>query len=542
MKQQFWKWGLIVLLGGLSIVFTQCGKPFADKGDLIYSVDGVLIPIKGASAASSMAAFEETVYPLTRQYCASCHASGQQPLHASSSMETAHNALLSQYKVNFTDPDRSRMVMKLRDESHNCWGSCSAAADQMSDAIAEWGEMMAAAGEEVEVPGETGDFDLVTATSGTIAQLRQAETDGTIRYTAQAPAAMLTAPMVRATSDVTYVHVPNDGNNQTLANNDGSAGIASFTFSAAQALNGGALWGLVYSNPTDDDSFHVRVNNSNIAEWRIPTTNNEFRWMRVTNGANNTPVNYNITQGTNTITLRERKDGTRLATLLWVNSQAYVPIGLGTAGAVTISLSLNEALGAAPPGAVPTPVQAFQQTVYPLLRQSCVSCHGTGQRPEHAHPTVQTAYTQTTDAGLINRAAPANSRLVTKNHNCGSAQQCNTFAQNMTAAIQQMNATLSAPQAGYRIEFRLEDYDAFSYQLTNLRIYTGDRPVYVKNIRLMVNGQYNPQHSNYTYIDQMVPANMSTGVALTPGNMIVLKDRGEANDRISLAFEVLEFR
>jgi hypothetical protein len=112
----------------------------------------------------------------------------------------------------------------------------------------------------------------------------------------------------------------------------------------------------------------------------------------------------------------------------------------------------------------------------------------------------------------------------------------------MTAAIQQMNATLSAPQAGYRIEFRLEDYDAFSYQLTNLRIYTGDRPVYVKNIRLMVNGQYNPQHSNYTYIDQMVPANMSTGVALSPGNMIVLKDRGEANDRISLAFEVLEFR
>lgn len=542
MKQQLWKWGLIVLLGGLSIVFTQCGKPFADKGDLIYSVDGVLIPIKGASAESSMAAFEQTVYPLTRQYCASCHASHQQPLHASSSLETAHNALLSQYKVNFTNPGSSRMVLKLRDESHNCWGSCASAANQMSDAIAEWGELLTASGGEVDVPGIADDFDLVTTTSNTVAQMRQAETDGTVRYSAQAPAAMLTAPMVRATSDVTYVHVPNDGTNQTLANNDGTAGIAMFTFSATQAMNAGALWGLVYSNPTDDDSFHVRVNNSNFAEWRIPSTNNEFRWVRVTNGANNTLVNYNITQGTNTITLRERKDGTRLATLLWVNSQSYVPIGLGTAGSVTVSFSLNEALGAAPVGAVPTPVQAFQQTVYPLLRQTCVSCHGTGQRPEHAHPNVQTAYTQTTDAGLINRATPASSRLVTKNHNCGSAQACSTFAQNMTAAIQQMNTILTGPQTGYRIEFRLEDYDAFSYRLSNLRVFTGDRPIYIKNVRVMVNGQYNPQHSNYTFVDQLIPANMAGGVNLTPSNMIVLKDRGETNDRFSLAFEMLEFR
>ena len=63
--------------------------------------------------------------------------------------------------------------------------------------------------------------------------------------------------------------------------------------------------------------------------------------------------------------------------------------------------------------------------------------------------------------------------------------------------------------------------------------------IYVKNIRLMLNGQYSPQNANYTYVDQTVP---NGGANLNPGTMLVLKDKGEAVDKLSFAFEILEVR
>ncbi|MBY0516314.1 MAG: hypothetical protein K2P81_05365 [Bacteriovoracaceae bacterium] len=433
MTPGFIRWGLVGFLLGLAFMFTQCGKPFATKGDLIYSVDGVGVvsPIAGGTAESSLSAFQQTVYPLTRSHCVSCHGGSQTPLHASSDPAVAHNAVLQ--KVNFTDPSNSRMVRKLRDESHHCWTSCSQSAQIMQDAIAEWTSRMTTV--NTDPPGGTNDYNLVTGQSQTVAQERQLVTAGAFLMTSSAGTAMYSTPFVyNSTISPGFIEAPNDGSNQTFSSTDPAAGQATFAMSSMANRTGGALWGLVQAAANNDDSFFIKMNNGNLIQWNIPDTNGKFQWVRV-------PNNYNVNAGNNVVTVREREDGTKIAMLLWTQDQNFVPTGAGTAGEIKLTFPLSTLLGGV---------------------------------------------------------------------------------------------------SGVSLEVKLNDYDSYSYKLTSLRLNnTSGRMIYVKNIRLMLNGHYSPQNANYTYVDQTVP---NGGANLNPGSMIVLKEKGEAVDKLSFAFEILEVR
>jgi len=66
--------------------------------------------------------FENTVWPILTANCATCHASTaatpQQPYFASDDVAEAYTAVQS--KINLNDPALSRLVLRLRDEFHNC--------------------------------------------------------------------------------------------------------------------------------------------------------------------------------------------------------------------------------------------------------------------------------------------------------------------------------------------------------------------------------------------------------------------------------------
>ncbi len=93
----------------------------------------------GASRAfpASPAIFATTVYPVVRQYCARCHAptsaSPQSPFFASGDLNEAYAAV--KVKIDLDRPDQSRLVLRLRNEFHNCWDDCAANADEMEAAI-----------------------------------------------------------------------------------------------------------------------------------------------------------------------------------------------------------------------------------------------------------------------------------------------------------------------------------------------------------------------------------------------------------------------
>lgn len=107
------------------------GKTIALKDPVVKDV--------GASKTfpSSSALYASTVYPIVRQYCARCHSPGattpQSPYFAAPDVDTAYAA--ARAKMNLDDPSKSRLVVRLRDEFHNCWSDCASNAATMLAAI-----------------------------------------------------------------------------------------------------------------------------------------------------------------------------------------------------------------------------------------------------------------------------------------------------------------------------------------------------------------------------------------------------------------------
>lgn len=102
-------------------------------------------PEMGFDKAVSQKAFEETLYPVLRNGgCAGCHstenksASGAQaPLHSDVDPQLAHEYALT--RVNFREPEESKIAIRLYIDRHNCFGSsCAAAGQQIIDAIKDW--------------------------------------------------------------------------------------------------------------------------------------------------------------------------------------------------------------------------------------------------------------------------------------------------------------------------------------------------------------------------------------------------------------------
>ena len=85
------------------------------------------------------ALFDQYIYaPILSQYCSGCHSSesvtAQQPYFADPDIDSAYEAAKS--KINLDTPANSRLVIRLRTESHNCWDNCTANGQEMEDAIA----------------------------------------------------------------------------------------------------------------------------------------------------------------------------------------------------------------------------------------------------------------------------------------------------------------------------------------------------------------------------------------------------------------------
>jgi hypothetical protein len=86
--------------------------------------------------------FQATVYPVLTQFCSGCHASDanfmQSPFFAENgsteAVAVAYEAVKP--KIDLDDPAASRLVVRLREEFHNCWTtSCASDADDMEAQI-----------------------------------------------------------------------------------------------------------------------------------------------------------------------------------------------------------------------------------------------------------------------------------------------------------------------------------------------------------------------------------------------------------------------
>jgi hypothetical protein len=128
-------------------------------------------PVNPPSDTSTFAG--SSLYALVRDVgtanCVRCHSSSsatmQQPFFADGDVATAYAAIKS--KINLDNTDQSRLVVRLRDESHNCWGAagCAANAQTMLDAINTFADRIPV----TEVPADLLISKGLTLYDGTVA-------------------------------------------------------------------------------------------------------------------------------------------------------------------------------------------------------------------------------------------------------------------------------------------------------------------------------------------------------------------------------------
>jgi hypothetical protein len=118
--------------------------------------------------------FASTVYPLLETFCSDCHSSSssvqQSPFFAegppSDALAVAAAYEAAKSKIDLDDPASSRFVLRLRDESHNCWtASCTDDADDMEAEIANF----AASVQPTQVDPNLVTSKALTLYEGTIA-------------------------------------------------------------------------------------------------------------------------------------------------------------------------------------------------------------------------------------------------------------------------------------------------------------------------------------------------------------------------------------
>ncbi|MGE0615497.1 MAG: hypothetical protein AB7P04_07640 [Bacteriovoracia bacterium] len=229
-------------------------------------------------------------------------------------------------------------------------------------------------------------------------------------------------------------------------------------------------------------------------------------------------------------------------------------------------------------------IEAFHASVYQLARRDCVGCHGINQAPLFVTNNVAASYQAAKN--YTSFAAIPSSRLVAKakDGHCGPA--CSTDGSEMTANIQawwdngegrvsqaptvglyetsQLPIPANLPTAsfvkmewaldnlhpyfaGMRFEIEIKRFSAGgpgsgSYQIRKPRLATRDVAIHIADVKLLLNGQYEPVYSTYTTIDRTVnPAPIVQPYkhpVLSSSNLIMIQDADE--DYLSIAFGTLE--
>lgn len=276
---------------------------------------------------------------------------------------------------------------------------------------------------------------------------------------------------------------------------------------------------------------------------------------------------------------------------------------------VTPGTYLDSAAGFAPVSAVATHsnphdatcdagLTAFKNTVFPLVRNHCHECHdGTGNGPStgpaFAVPDPVQAYDQVkarTDFSNIPQSifvvTGGNRHCLSRGGkpDCGAShddvlaavnawwtqgeQTCNELGTLVTTALT-LPATLPTKDQGFQtlkwdlgtidptLKGTVFEVDAQhfatptastkgAYRFREPRVATATSPIFVKGIKLAVNGAYDVRANTYTTVRQTVePALMPTDgaallpfPALSPFTLIVLQDK-PSGDTLEVAFEHL---
>jgi hypothetical protein len=104
----------------------------------------------GVTNFTTLPSASTSLHGLLTTYCAGCHVSSsrtpQTPFFAESDATKAYEELKGTQKIDLDSPENSRIVVRLREESHNCWtpADCDSDAQALEDAVTAFAQGLTA--------------------------------------------------------------------------------------------------------------------------------------------------------------------------------------------------------------------------------------------------------------------------------------------------------------------------------------------------------------------------------------------------------------
>lgn len=547
---------LVIVAVMTLFLYNQCGNPYQSQPTELQFTDNS-VSSSSFETQGSLQAFEESVYKITTARCSACHTT-QNPTHAHPDSKIAHDDVVNQFKVNFANIPSSRMVAKIRDENHGCWsGDCVADSQEMEEAVQYWADKVAEIEEDNNnnnTGNTTGDNGGNTdGNNGGTGYMEQVESVDVFEETVY--------PITRqrcvgchnnlsprhAHNDVVQAHNAVIDNGLVNFNNiNASRLVQRLSVDAHQCWNGNCAANAVEmatAIQTWKDTMEAANNNNGGNTSTDPLTTNESGTViAAINGGGQSTSNVTVQASAGNFTAPFVYSGGN-------NGYLWAPGGSGN----NYDANANNVGMASYTVNIPTTGSYRMSGVVEAVPNNddsfYVSIDGENFFDWHIPQASFTSQEVTTGS---NRATKM-WNLSAGNHTVIFKQrEDNTKLRNFTiypstqggSGLGPGEALLSYDLSGMlnvneQITFQIKVmiYDDYSYKFWDPEIITTSSNVQVQNVQLLINGYYNPQHSAYTIVNSTV----------TPGNgslashaLLALKDQGEAIDKISFKFGVLQ--
>lgn len=543
-KKRLMKINIILSLSLMIMAFTQC-VPTApnEMSELKMDSSG-----RDPAGENSLNAFKNTVYKITSNRCSGCHTT-QSPTHAHPDAGTAHDIVEARL-VRFDNIPISRLVDKLRNDLHNCWGNCEQNASEMEKAIEDWKEVrersegtdlgnddVTCVDEEVEeeiynegdsvaaFQNSVWNFTRTNCTSchqeGGVAPTKHAHTNPEIAHDALLDGGFISFSNAADSEIVQKISGGHQGKQaltnqliseiQAWAANRGNVevvtrvvrrcgGDATPTDSTvADIISGNSQGNAKIGGPTDLD-----INQANII-------NNNFQ-------------------------------------IFGSGAQAYLMAQTGSStGAVNNNLgyaTLNFAVDLAGDYKIAADI------ISPSSAEDSFWLSVDNETPFQWHTGIFTTYNRvvvTQNAGMNNKTW----NLGVGNHTLHIRQREPNVRIKGITVYNESDSGAALPAGtglidfdiadlsgvpGARIQAYIQEFDDYSYKLWGLRVISNEN-IYIKGVKPLINGYYSPNNSIFTIVDKVVGPNDSE---VSPYSLLMLKENGADSDRIQFQFDIIE--
>lgn len=454
--------------------------------------------------------FSTHVYPIVSQYCAGCHneasSTAQSPFFASDNIDKAYDA--AKRVMNLEEPNNSRLVLRLRNEFHNCWSDCQANSAAMELAIQALSD---------EITLDVISAEMVVSKSLLL-------TDGLVASSGG-----------RFESDIVALYQFKTGSGNTAYDTSGISPAANLTLTGNVEWLGS--WGLSFTNGKAQAST---ANSKKIHD--LITSTNEFAieaWI--------TPNNV-VQEGPARIVSYSAGDNDRNFTL--GQSQYNYDFMLQTAS----SSSNGE-----PALSTPDDDEVLQATLqHVVLTYSATEgrrIYVNGKLIDILDEAISPIASWDDSFALIlgreasnNHVWQGNIRLLAiYNRTLSQAQ----ISQNYDVGVGEKFFLLFSISelvdlANTYVLFEVSQYDNYSYLFTNPSLVNLDGNTLPKNtvlskMRIGINGKESAQGQAYSNLSQSFSNDdsITEPVALSPLGTIIALEKGASNDEFFLTFEQL---